>query len=39
MSDEYIILLSAILATITLISLKSIIYIIKVIQFNKIAKK
>lgn len=38
MSDEYIILLSAILATITLISLKSIIYIIKVIQFNKIAK-
>lgn len=38
MSDEYIILLSAILATITLISLKSIIYIVKVIQFNKIAK-
>ena len=38
MSDEYIILLSAILATVTLISLKSIIYIIKVIQFNKIAR-
>ena len=38
MSDEYIILLSAILATATLISLKAIVYIIKVIQFNKIAK-
>ena len=38
MSDEYIILLSAILATVTLISLKAIVYIIKVIQFNKIAK-
>ena len=38
MSDEYIILLSAIFATITLISLRAIIYIIKTWQYSKIAK-
>ena len=38
MSNESIILLSAVFATITLISLKAIVYIIKTIQYNKIAK-
>ena len=38
MSDDTIIILSAILATITLISLRAIIYIIKTWQYSKIAK-
>ena len=38
MSDDTIIILSAILATITLISLRAIIYIVKTWQYSKIAK-
>ena len=38
MSDDTIILLSAILATITLISLRAIVYIVKTWQYSKIAK-
>ena len=38
MSDDAIILLSAILATITLVSIRAIIYIIRTLQYNKIAK-
>ena len=38
MSDDTIIILSAILATITLISLRAIIYIIKTWQYSKITK-
>ena len=38
MSDDTIIILSAIFATITLISLRAIIYIIKTWQYSKIAK-
>lgn len=38
MSDDAIFLLSAILATITLVSIRAIIYIIRTLQYNKIAK-
>ena len=38
MSNDEIILISAILATVTLISLKVVIYIVKTLQYNKIAK-
>ena len=38
MSDDTIIILSAIFATITLISLRAIIYIIKTWQYSKLQK-
>ena len=38
MSDDTIIILSAILATITLISLRAVVYILKTWQYSKIAK-
>ena len=38
MSNDEIILVSAILATITIIAFKAIIYIIKTLQYNKLAK-
>lgn len=38
MSDGAIILLSAMFATLTLISLRSIVYIIKTIQYNRLAR-
>ena len=38
MSDDTIIILSAILATITLISLRAIIYIVKTWQYSKLQK-